>query len=506
LILIKIAKGMRAMKQICHKAPRIGLTLLVTLFLSVVQAQQQESTSPEQQSYDLCARGINDDPISPFIQTLHVTLKLTGPVWRLDNIQLNLLAEMLIRDTIWKGLASKVYVERFDKKACAASGNNEIGMTANVSEEDIKAIRDVERGNFEGSIERVTQIAKRTLLRLDWASTSPEPEKRWLRVFYATNREATNKDSPQNAFSMKRVDNLSYGSVEVSVRHEPKMNKTESPAIFKFEKATDLTNFAIAEKILPLTKTQWLQELKFRAKEFGEPGVLLFIHGYNVSFVEAARRTGQLTYDLAFPGPTIFFSWPSDAAVSRYPRDGRDAENSWVAAESVLSDVTGLLPEGRGPVYVIAHSMGNRVMIGGLALLLEKSPRKRKAIREIVMAAPDIDQETFSLNWMGKLLHTGPRFTLYASEHDLALGSSELIFGGKRLGIGGPSLFVTASMDSIDASEVTKEFFALNHSYYGDKTAVLSDIFYLIRKQLQPKERPHLKSLGAAERGPWAIR
>jgi len=46
------------------------------------------------------------------------------------------------------------------------------------------------------------------------------------------------------------------------------------------------------------------RELKGRpAKE-----IFVFIHGYNTSFEDAARRTGQLAYDLKFPGLAFFFS------------------------------------------------------------------------------------------------------------------------------------------------------------------------------------------------------
>ena len=150
--------------------------------------------------------------------------------------------------------------------------------------------------------------------------------------------------------------------------------------------------------------------------------------------------------------------------------------------------------------------MGNRVMMGALARLLEEAPGKRRALKEVIMAAPDVDQDSFRLNAAPKLLNTGPRFTLYASEHDLLLASSELIHGGNRLGMGGKSLFVIKGIDSIDASAVAKEFFALNHSYFGDKTAVLSDVFFLIHQGLPPEKRPHLTALGTGASGGWALK
>jgi esterase/lipase superfamily enzyme len=169
----------------------------------------------------------------------------------------------------------------------------------------------------------------------------------------------------------------------------------------------------------------------------------------------------------------------------------------------VLAELAGLLPAG--PVYVIAHSMGNRLLTEGYTQLLEDQPGRARAFREIIMAAPDVDQEDFRLDFAPRMLSSGPRFTLYASEHDLALGSSEWLQGGKRLGFGGQALFVERGIDSVDASAVTKEFFSLNHSYFGDTTTVLADIFHLIRRRLPPAERPHLKAQQRSDGKAWTL-
>ena len=42
------------------------------------------------------------------------------------------------------------------------------------------------------------------------------------------------------------------------------------------------------------------------------------MHGYNVTFADAVRRTGQMDYDLDFLGPAILFSWPSEGRLDGY--------------------------------------------------------------------------------------------------------------------------------------------------------------------------------------------
>lgn len=65
----------------------------------------------------------------------------------------------------------------------------------------------------------------------------------------------------------------------------------------------------------------------------------IFVHGYNVTFEDAAKRTAQISYDLAFDGAPIFYSWPSQRLPT--PLGYTDEQNSeWSQANlrSFLSD------------------------------------------------------------------------------------------------------------------------------------------------------------------------
>ena len=53
----------------------------------------------------------------------------------------------------------------------------------------------------------------------------------------------------------------------------------------------------------------------------GERNCFVLIHGFNVSFAEAAIRAAQLGYDLKVPGEMAFFSWPSRGGVLDYSAD-----------------------------------------------------------------------------------------------------------------------------------------------------------------------------------------
>jgi len=350
---------------------------------------------------------------------------------------------------------------------------------------------------------RVMQVARRAALKVNLAGTASDAQREWLRLYFATNRRATGQAETAQAFDSQRSDELSHGAIEVSVRRQDGMRQIDNPALLRFERTTSTSDVAVAGHLQVLKRKDWLAEVGQRATRMEKPGVLLFIHGYNVGFVDAARRAGQLSYDLGFPGPTVFMAWPSEASVSGYLKDGLSAENSWSAAAQLLDEITSLNEDG--PVYIVAHSMGNRVMLGGLSKLLAADPGRRRAIKSVVMAAPDIDQDTFRLNWANQLLNLGIGFTLYASDRDLAMTFSETVQGGKRMGNGGASLLKIKGVDSVDVSAVTREFFALNHSYFGDQATVLSDLFFLLRQGLPAEQRPRLRRIEPKSASAWIL-
>lgn len=53
---------------------------------------------------------------------------------------------------------------------------------------------------------------------------------------------------------------------------------------------------------------------------------VVFIHGYNVSFDQAALRCAQLGADLGLPGITAFFSWRSRGTLRGYIEDEASIE------------------------------------------------------------------------------------------------------------------------------------------------------------------------------------
>ena len=60
---------------------------------------------------------------------------------------------------------------------------------------------------------------------------------------------------------------------------------------------------------------------------------------------------------------------------------------------------------------------------------------------------------------------------------------------------------VVPGIDTIDVSALATDF--VGHSYYGDNTSVISDLFLVLSQGLAPAGRPRLRAAGTAPNTFW---
>lgn len=222
----------------------------------------------------------------------------------------------------------------------------------------------------------------------------------------------------------------------------------------------------------------------------GGSQALVFIHGFNVSFEEAAIRAAQIGYDLKVPGATAFFSWPSRGEVAAYPAD----EASIEASERAIADFLVEFAERStaGTLHVIAHSMGNRGFLRALQrIAADADARSKVKFGQIFLAAPDIDRDLFT-----DLAHLYGQFarrtTLYASARDLPVHLSAKLHDAPRAGYFRPYT-VTRGVDTIAVPDFDIDL--LGHSYFAQAEALLHDIFDLMRNDRAPDGRQRLRGV-----------
>lgn len=279
-----------------------------------------------------------------------------------------------------------------------------------------------------------------------------------------------------------------YGYCDISIPPRHEFGEVERPSVFRLELRERDDRHVVIKRIEEQPAKQFFAALKETVQESSQKDLFVFVHGYNVTFDNAARRTAQMAHDLGFEGAPVFFSWPSQGEFSDYTVDENTITWAVPHLKEFLLDVVRQSDASR--IHLIAHSMGNRALTAALRNLRLEFPNHPKFFQEIVLAAPDIDAEEFKNQIAPAIIPAAERITLYASSNDHALMASRLIHGFSRAGESGENLVIIPGIDTIDVSQVDESL--LGHSYYGGSGPVLQDLQAIFRGTSVKSGRPWL--------------
>lgn len=294
---------------------------------------------------------------------------------------------------------------------------------------------------------------------------------------------------------------LEMGTCQVSIPRSHERGELERPSIFRFQLQEDAAQHVVLLNVTQQPEEDFFRALATRVAASKKKEALVFVHGFNVTFEAAARRTAQLAYDLKFDGAPIFFSWPSQGGLLQYTVD--ETNVAWSAPH--LKDFLLAVAEhsGASAVNLVAHSMGNRALTAALQTLAYEIKGQAPLFREVVLTAPDIDADVFRRDLAPAVVKMANRVTLYASSNDEALRISKQIHGYPRAGDSGPNLIVVPGVDTIDVSSVDTSL--LGHSYYGSNDSVLADLFDLLVESKPARERHRLRSVAIGQLSYWVF-
>ena len=342
------------------------------------------------------------------------------------------------------------------------------------------------------------------------AAVAPVAEEVMVPVHYATDRKATGKAAPNEFYGADYSDSLNFGLLTVSIPSRHRLGRIERPTVWSWWKE-DPADHVVVRRIDELDEAAFFASLSAEVARLDRKTAFVFIHGFNVTFAEAAWRAAQMAYDLflvsaernvaALSVTPILYSWPSWGDTVRYPHDYNNAVASVGHFQAFLKDVAAR--SGAEEITVIAHSMGNQVLVGALERIgLAMQPDDDPLVREIVLAAADVDQRVFR-DAAAVVRRTGRRMTLYASDRDNALKLSIKANGFLRAGDATGGIVVVDDVDSIDASAVGKDILA--HSYVGE-TDLLGDLHDLMTSDKAPADRFGMLTIGAPPSRFWRMR
>ena len=254
--------------------------------------------------------------------------------------------------------------------------------------------------------------------------------------------------------------------------------------------ATNLANAYYLEKDAYFEQNQFVDLL-------WEKDVLIYIHGFYNDFEDAGVQAAQFAKDIDFRGTVVAFTWPSlgQGSKAAYLADEIAAAASYGAAADFLDLMMLGGPEGkrdmtrRGRRAVLAHSMGNRVLIYGTK---ELTRRKRIALSQdfgtVVFAAPDVNKGDFERDAFD-IVGNAKQAALYVGTEDLALVLSEIIHNplvNQRAGRHATYIF---GMQTIITDPVNSVFLRKGHGYFAGSDRVLMDLSLLINREFPPWKR-----------------
>jgi esterase/lipase superfamily enzyme len=225
-----------------------------------------------------------------------------------------------------------------------------------------------------------------------------------------------------------------------------------------------------------------IKQRQHHSKHFASQA-LVYIHGYNNTFEQAAQRTAMLARDLDFDGLVSIFAWPSRSGLAAYLSDRDQAD---VAVSDFVTQIKLISNQLNGiEIHLVAHSTGCHLVLRALERLADQGLLSKIKVGEVIFAHADVNDELLR-RVMSHLPTSRFRITSYFNSSDMAMRVSDAIrFSSTRVG----RRAVTApNLQCVDTTKFSK-FFSLNHNVYTDNLMVLSDLKKLIWYRLGAGER-----------------
>ena len=350
------------------------------------------------------------------------------------------------------------------------------------------------------------------------------------KVYYITDRKALATDGVLNGYDKDRSPSMAFGEALVAydddlswedltqisqTRQERPTVKVEIKSIEEIDRFPETPlvfskgpnglevdpqqKYAYEQSILK-TKSVIAQRLKSANQE----DIILYVHGFNNGFNDAVLDLNDVWHFSGRHGVPIAYSWPSGTGnILGYFSDRESGEFTVYHLKETIR-ILSSMPEVDN-IHILAHSRGTDITTTALReLVIEsraagKSPIKTLKIRNLMMAAPDLDYGVVTQRLIAEKF--GPaigQITIYMNESDSALSVAQTLMKGIRFGK------LTAQKQSQREAEIfqniTNVSFVnvegvsgfLGHGYFSKHPGALSDIITVIKTSAPPgsAERP----------------
>ncbi|WP_165390911.1 alpha/beta hydrolase [Pseudoduganella lutea] len=321
------------------------------------------------------------------------------------------------------------------------------------------------------------------------------------KIWYATTRSLVDRADPSKGYGVQHDGKVHYGSCTVFVPKSHKIGSVGSPWWKRILTCNDdRLQLLAVERVAE--ETFWASvALKLSRSPIEERDAVIFVHGFNVDFEEAALRTAQIGFDMQVKGAMAFFSWASRGEANMYLADAATIELDEMILADYLCDFARY--SGARRVHVIAHSMGNRAVLRAVDRIAGNAQR-RTGIQfgQFILAAPDVDVRKFQQH-CAAYRAISDRTTLYVSSRDMAVEASRWLHDFPRAGLV-PPVTVAEGIDTINV--VNADLTLLGHGYVAEARSVINDMHSLIQHGAAPQSRFGIRLTSTEQGHPyWMI-
>ena len=331
-------------------------------------------------------------------------------------------------------------------------------------------------------------------------------------VYYATRRAPVAAGEPGHYGNEASEDGVRLGVAQVQLG-EPgwtfdqlvasnRTSSVEHPRFGRVERVEEL-GMAGTGEAGSQAEREFIARINDHLAGVRNQEVVLYVHGYRVTFDEVAVMMGSLSFNLGY-GATVAFQWPTGTHWWDYFDCGR--------AEEYIPDIEHLIDLlGRTKaefINVFAFSCGSPLLAAALARLRARYPAeglmslaKRYRIGSVVFAASDVDLKTFAREYVPPIMDLARQSIVYMSRRDAALGFSSLAAGASRIGRPDVAdltreeierLAADPRLQGIDVTDVrgAHEMGGMRgHGYWYSNEWIANDVLLALRYPISPEKR-----------------
>jgi esterase/lipase superfamily enzyme len=318
------------------------------------------------------------------------------------------------------------------------------------------------------------------------------------RFHYVTNRVPVEADdSLEGRYEQERQAALEFGYFDTHIEPTLGIGMLIDPTAWFQDQEIQI------DAVSGLDRATFVERMRELVEKSPQRSLLLVVHGFRERFPSALRKTAFLGHVLDINSPLLVFDWPGDqgSSLSGYRRAREVAEASGAElAETLELIVREIQPER---LWLLANSMGGQVVADAFGILHREADLAdaETEIENVVLTAPDIDQDEFDARFEQEITALVDRLTVYVSSNDRALLVSRIINRGRRLGESTASPdqleeavrfaeLVEAESDRVTLVDVTPVNRTRNfHNFSLETPEFFDDLYLRLRNPRAPRSR-----------------